>query len=716
MLKTIAKTGLAALTLAGFISTAQATGLGSGDGSWNGVYVGGHAGGAWGDADVTSDAVIFGPGILGNDTQDSFDMDGWLAGAHVGANVQSGAWVIGGELSLSAAGIDGSKTPCATQTFAANGQSFTIDHPCKKDDEWLALAMGRFGYAPGNWMGYLTAGVAVVGAQTTNEQTQSDGQITFGPFPFIAESGTDVGFAIGGGAEVQLGGGLIAGVEYIHAEFDDMSSGDDGVRFDYSQDLDIVRARLSLMLDSCCEGVAAAPSKTGFAGVLPATGTAWGGVYFGGNVGYGWSDTTSKVIGFRDDGSVTKDNFDLEGWLGGVHLGANVQRGNFVLGTEISLSAAEIDGKTDSCEGFSFPGEVTVNVSCSKQDEWLLLAMSRFGYAPGNWMAYVTYGLAVVGYQTDSLQDLDLPQQGINFSNVPLNSSVNTDAGFAIGGGAEVKIGNNIVAGIEYIHAQFDDARSGGGELVYEYEQDLDIVRARLSMMLNECCEAAAPSKTNMASAAAPGGWAGFYFGSHAGLGWADTDVSEDDFDEAGTQTISDSFELDGYLAGVHMGGNVQSGAFVLGGELSVSGGKIDGSKGPDCFSDFRDDSFECKKEDKWLALAMGRLGYAPGAWMGYVTAGAAVIGFQTDTVDDGDPQSAGADTDLGYAVGGGVEVEVMPNVIAGVEYIHAKFDGATDGSGPVLTWEQDLDLVRGRLSYKFGGCCGAAPAHVPFK
>ena len=108
----------------------------------------------------------------------------------------------------------------------------------------------------------------------------------------------------------------------------------------------------------------------------------------------------------------------------------------------------------------------------------------------------------------------------------------------------------------------------------------------------------------------------------------------------------------------------------------------------------------------------MGRLGYAPGAWMAYVTAGAAIVGFQTDTVLEGLPSTSGSDNDLGYAVGGGAEFQLGSGLIAGVEYIHAEFDGAQDGGvGILLDWEQEMDLVRGRLSYKFGGCCEAAPA-----
>jgi len=706
MFKKIVKTGLAALALAGFISTAQATGLGSGDGSWNGAYVGGHAGGGWGDADISAEFAE-----LQQTSQDSFDLDGWLAGAHIGANVQHGAWVIGGELSLSAADIDGSKTTdCATISFDDESISF----PCKKDDEWLALGMARFGYAPGAWMGYLTLGVAVVGAQTNNEiEFSEDGQ-TDGPFPLSAGSSTDVGFAIGGGAEFQLGNGLIAGVEYIHAEFDDIRDGSGFLVFDYSQDIDIVRARLSLMLDDCCGAVA--PSKTGlaggYAGVLPATGNPWSGVYFGGHVGGGWADTDVTFVSFDETFAETfRDSFDQDGWLAGVHLGAMVQRGHFVVGTELSLSAAEIDGsKGQNCS--TIFGD-DINLGCRKEDEWLLLAMSRFGYAPGNWMAYVTAGAAIVGAQTDTtLNGLD---EGL-FA-LPFTSGVNTDVGFAIGGGGEIKLGSNIIAGVEYIHAEFDDARNGDFLLVSEWEQDIDIVRARLSMMLNACCEGQATSKTGFASAGAATGWGGFYFGSNAAIGSADADVSFEDFDD-GT-TFTDSIDdMDGYLAGAHLGGNVQHGALVLGGELSVSAGEIDGSKGPDCFADVSDGApVECKKEDEWLLLAMGRLGYAPGAWMAYVTAGAAVVGVQTDILSEGIPLTAGSDNDLGYAIGGGAEFQLGNGLIAGVEYIHAEFDGTQDGGEElVLDWEQEIDIVRARLSYKFGGCCQAAPAHVPLK
>jgi len=703
MIRTIAKICSTGLMLAGFIGAAQATGLGgSDDGGWAGVYVGGHAGGGRGDAGIDASTNS---GLGPQESHGSFDLDGWLAGGHIGVNLQHGAWVMGGEFSLSGADISGSQRECAPVNLGALQNIY----PCNKADEWLLLAMSRFGYAPGDWMAYLTLGVAVVGAQTSNIiETTAGGISALGPFPVAAGASTDVGFAIGGGIEGQLGHGLILGVEYIHADFDDMRDGSIQNVFDYDQDIDVVRARLSLMLDQCCGGAAVA-SKTGFASILPTTGSTWSGAYFGGHVGGGWADADVSLQGI--DERVLTDNLDQEGWLAGVHLGANVQRGAFVFGTEVSLSAADIDAsKDDNCFGVDiFDGRSTLG--CSQEDEWLLLAMSRIGYAPGNWMAYVTYGLAIVGSQTDITQNS--PEAEITA--FPFTAGANTDVGFAIGGGAELKL-ENVIAGIEYIHADFDDTRHGNF-VVTTWEHDMDLVRARLSLMLNECCEsAAAPSKMNIASAAATG-WGGLYFGGHVGYGWADATVSAQDLSSTpqgfNTAVVTDSFDLEGYLAGSQIGGNVQHGALVVGGELSISAAEIDGSKGESCFgSAIEGDTVDCKKDDGWLMLALARLGYAPGNWMAYVTAGAAVVGAQTDVIVDGAPFSAGSDTDLGYAVGGGAELQLGHGLIAGVEYIHAEFDGMTDGGLELISdWEQEMDLVRAKLSVKLGGCCEAAPA-----
>ena len=118
-------------------------------------------------------------------------MEGGLAGAHLGLNVQLGQFlVLGGEFSLSGTGIDGSKQDCFA---AASGIG------CSKEDDWLLLAMGRLGYAPGNWMVYGTAGWAVAGV-TSN-------LLIAGLNPnFLEASEVHDGFAYGVGIEYRSAG------------------------------------------------------------------------------------------------------------------------------------------------------------------------------------------------------------------------------------------------------------------------------------------------------------------------------------------------------------------------------------------------------------------------------------------------------------------------------------------------------------------------------
>ena len=118
-------------------------------------------------------------------------MGGWLAGAHLGLNVQLNQfWVLGGEFSLSGTNIDGSKQDC----FGA-GSGVT----CTNANDWLLLAMGRLGFVGTplgtNFMVYGTAGWAV-GGVTTNLNIDP----AFNP-NFFRASAVHNGFAYGAGIE-----------------------------------------------------------------------------------------------------------------------------------------------------------------------------------------------------------------------------------------------------------------------------------------------------------------------------------------------------------------------------------------------------------------------------------------------------------------------------------------------------------------------------------
>lgn len=215
----------------------------------------------------------------------------------------------------------------------------------------------------------------------------------------------------------------------------------------------------------------------------------------------------------------------------------------------------------------------------------------------------------------------------------------------------------------------------------------------------------------------APTTWSGFYVGGHLGAAWtsgsaslastrcylqetyvakmmvANTDMQPAyDCYDSGKHV---EFDETSFLGGVHAGFNIQRGAVVFGVEGDVS------------FSDNID----------YLASVRGRLGFAANNWLFYGTGGVAFLGGGfSGTLSDGNISNVPFDTSddqVGFVVGGGVEVKLAPNWSIGVEGLYYGFDGNTyHAVGSVGNdWDytnyemnasgiSDVTVVRGRLSY----------------
>lgn len=160
-------------------------------------------------------------------------MEGWLGGVHLGLNKQWGSFVAGGELSLSGGSVDGS-SPCAP-----NGRAST----CEASMDWLALALGRAGFASSNWMLYGTVGFAIAGI--TSEYSNSTDTVGY-----ARGTTTTTGVAYGAGGEVDVGSGFLLGLEYLRLDFDEtrtLTSDDvDDALNSKFEDADVLRARLSI--------------------------------------------------------------------------------------------------------------------------------------------------------------------------------------------------------------------------------------------------------------------------------------------------------------------------------------------------------------------------------------------------------------------------------------------------------------------------------------
>ncbi len=159
--------------------------------NWTGLYLGGHVGLATGQ---TSGEVAFGGSGINTD----YDMNGALWGAHVGYNYQMGQTVLGIEGSWSGLDVSGSET-CV------------LFLNCSRKSDWLAMLVGRVGFAMDRAMIYGLAGVAWSNVETNVR----DG---FGIGVRLNGDATHVGWVVGAGLEYALSPRVMARIEYNHVD------------------------------------------------------------------------------------------------------------------------------------------------------------------------------------------------------------------------------------------------------------------------------------------------------------------------------------------------------------------------------------------------------------------------------------------------------------------------------------------------------------------
>lgn len=182
-----------------------------------------------------------------------------------------------------------------------------------------------------------------------------------------------------------------------------------------------------------------------------------------------------------------------------------------------------------------------------------------------------------------------------------------------------------------------------------------------------------------------PFSWTGFYIGLNGGGGFGSSS-----WDLTGSRNIS------GGLVGGTVGYNYQAGAAVFGVEGDVDWADINGTSTNNCPAG-------CKTSDSWLATVRGRLGYAAGNFMPFVTGGAAFGNIQAST-----PGFGGINSDqTGWTLGGGLEAALTNNWTAKVEYLYVdlgKVDCGLGCSGGLTTDNVSFhtNILRGGVNYKF--------------
>ena len=218
--------------------------------------------------------------------------------------------------------------------------------------------------------------------------------------------------------------------------------------------------------------------------------------------------------------------------------------------------------------------------------------------------------------------------------------------------------------------------------------------------------------------------WTGLYIGAHGGYAWADVDypgaapyvAPPDPCNGCGPPRAS----LEGGLVGGQLGYNFQIGQVVLGAEVDYSFSKLSKS--------VRDGNYlEQTHEIDGLGSVRGRLGYAIGGFLPYVTGGwawadasvsqscpvkssVAATGSHCYSYDQYNLE--GSETIQGWVLGGGFEYAAASNWTVRAEYLHYDFGKAnyelgkaplTDKTIPTKTIEHDADVFRLGVNYKFG-------------
>jgi len=241
-------------------------------------------------------------------------------------------------------------------------------------------------------------------------------------------------------------------------------------------------------------GIALADGRRGGPAYAP-TAASWSGVYFGAHAGGGWGDVDINETAFLSYGGVPivagTQSHDTSGWLAGVHLGAMKQFGSFVIGTEFSLSGADINGSGSNCFGITDATYGYVGSKCETTVNWLLTGLAKAGYAWDRWMVYGALGYAVAGVD-----------HSITLSDGALQASWSQQDvahGVAFGAGFELALSKEFMFGVQYLRANLESQGEGlflGGALSNgRRDIDLDTITARMSYKFGGDCCAPVPMK-----------------------------------------------------------------------------------------------------------------------------------------------------------------------------------------------------------------------------
>lgn len=205
--------------------------------------------------------------------------------------------------------------------------------------------------------------------------------------------------------------------------------------------------------------------------------------------------------------------------------------------------------------------------------------------------------------------------------------------------------------------------------------------------------------------------WSGGYAGLIFATNTADTTTGDITTTEDPLAVIPGiSYSSSGVSAGLEAGYNFQSNALVYGVEIDASTAAVDGS-----LSNFLDTgpgtNFSVSTNAEWIASARGRLGFASGRALFYVTGGVAEASLQTQLTDT---YNGGAtvftpsvsETRSGWVAGAGAEFALKQNRSLKVEYLHYDFGSKTasfvEGTDRTISTDATYTDNQARIGFNY--------------
>lgn len=201
-----------------------------------------------------------------------------------------------------------------------------------------------------------------------------------------------------------------------------------------------------------------------------------------------------------------------------------------------------------------------------------------------------------------------------------------------------------------------------------------------------------------MSGAAQAQDWSGLYVGGNIGTANRETEWTDVDGDWGSVGDVVTSDDVDATAFGAHVGYNWQFGDWVIGAQGGVT--YADLSEGETIFGDVAVDN-----SLSFIADARVNAGYSFGAYLPYLTVGAAYSDLEHSWAEADDTDDSWADfgNDVAVVYGAGLAYALAANWSAGIEYLVYDFSSETSANplGYRMYVESEADVVQFTLNYR---------------